>query len=182
MQWLSEGEKPTKFFCKMENGNYLEKNIKKLELKDGSIITQQQDILLSINDFYRNLFKRCPNSKSLQEFSLKDVSPKVSNMNLGNLLDVEEVSEALKSMKNNKTPGIDGIPADFLKVFWRQLNFFVTNAINSCYKKGILSTTSRQSVITCLPKGKKERKLLKNWRPISLLCTMYKLASSVIAN
>ena len=54
-------------------------------------------------------------------------------MNLGNILDVEEVSEALKSMKNNKTPGIDGIPADFLKVFWRQLKFFVTNAINSCY-------------------------------------------------
>ena len=27
MQWLSEGEKPTKFFCKMENRNYLVKNI-----------------------------------------------------------------------------------------------------------------------------------------------------------
>ena len=103
-------------------------------------------------------------------------------MNLGNILDVEEVIEALKSMKNNKTPGIDGIPADFLKVFWRRLKFFVTNAINLCYKKGILSTTLRQSVITCLPKGKKERKLLKNWRPISLLCTTYKLASSVIVN
>ena len=51
------------------------------------------------------------------EFSLKDVSPKVSDMNLGNILDVEEVSEALKSMKNNKTPGIDGIPVDFLKSF-----------------------------------------------------------------
>ena len=47
----------------------------------------------------------------------------VMNMNLGNLLDVKEVSEALISMKNNKTPGIDGIPADFLKVFWRQLKF-----------------------------------------------------------
>ena len=37
-------------------------------------------------------------------------------------------------------------------------------------------------MLSCLPKGKKERKLLKNWRPISLLCTTYKLASSVIAN
>ena len=27
MQWLSEGERPTKFFCKMETRNYLEKNI-----------------------------------------------------------------------------------------------------------------------------------------------------------
>ena len=35
-------------------------------------------------------------------------------------------------------------------------------------------------MLTIGQNGKK--KLLKNWRPISLLCTTYKLASSVIAN
>ena len=117
MHWLSESETPTTFFCKVENRNYLEKNIKKLELKDGSIITQQRDILYSISDFYRNLFKRCPNSKSLQEFSLKDVSPKVSNMNLGNLLDVEEVSEALKLMKKIKRLALVAFQLIFSKFF-----------------------------------------------------------------
>ena len=29
---------------------------------------------------------------------------------------------------------------------------------------------------------RKDRKLLKNWRPISLLCVVYKLATTVIAN
>ena len=85
-------------------------------------------------------------------------------------------------MKNNKTPGIDGILVDFLKVFWTELKFLVTRALNCCFEKGKLSCSLRQSVVICLPKGEKERHLLKNWRPISLLCVTYKVASSFISN
>ena len=84
-------------------------------------------------------------------------------------------------MKNGKSPGIDGISVDFLKVFWIRLKYFITNCINFCYKKGKLSYSLRQSIITCLPKGNKDRQCLKNWRPISLLCLIYKMASAVIA-
>ena len=49
-------------------------------------------------------------------------------------------------------------------------------------KKGTLSITQKQGIITCIPKPNKSRQLLKNWRPISLLNAIYKLASSVIAN
>ena len=45
----------------------------------------------------------------------------------------------------------------------------------------MLPTTSRQCIITSLPKGDKPREFLKNWRPISLLNVTYKLISSVIA-
>ena len=75
-------------------------------------------------------------------------------------------------MKNNKSTGIDGISADFLKCH---------NAINSCYCKGVLSTSMRQAIITCIPKGNKDRQFIKNWCPISLLSVIYKLASAVIA-
>ena len=36
--------------------------------------------------------------------------------------------------------------------------------------------------MVCLPKGNKDRSLIKNWRPISLLCVVYKLVSGAIAN
>ena len=42
--------------------------------------------------------------------------------------------------------------------------------------------TLRQCIISCLPKGDKPREHLKNWRPISLLSVVYKLASTSIAN
>ena len=184
MQWLSEGERPSKFFCKLENKNFIEKTIKKLKLDNGTITTNQQEILENIGLYYKKLFQKREmyswNWANL--ISEKTDTPKITASHLGDLVTSEEMSDALSKMKNNKSPGIDGIPADFLKVFWRRLKFFVTDAINSCYKKGTLSTTLKQSIITCLPKGNKDRKVLKNWRPISLLCATYKLASSVIAN
>ena len=46
---------------------------------------------------------------------------------------------------------------------------------------GCLTASLRQCIITCLPKAKKDRSLIKNWRPISLLSVIYKLASGTIA-
>ena len=40
----------------------------------------------------------------------------------------------------------------------------------------------RQCLITCIPKSGKDKHLMKNWRPISLLCVVYKLISGAIAN
>ena len=44
-----------------------------------------------------------------------------------------------------------------------------------------MSVTQRQGVITCIPKDGKSKQFLKNWRPITLLNSTYKLASSCIA-
>ena len=55
-------------------------------------------------------------------------------------------------------------------------------SINNSFEKGSLPQSQREGLITCLPKGDKPRKFLKNWRPISLLNSAYKLVSTVIAN
>ena len=44
-QWLNNGEKPSKFFCMLENKNFVDKTIRKLKLDDGSEITEQSKIL-----------------------------------------------------------------------------------------------------------------------------------------
>ena len=42
VQWIIEGEKPTNFFCGLENKNYIDKTIKKLVDIDQNIITDQK--------------------------------------------------------------------------------------------------------------------------------------------
>ena len=153
-------------------------------LNSGTVVTGQKHILKEIQNFYCKLFKSkdCNVETHNQKEEIKRANVKcIPKVQLGQPISVTELGSALKKMKNSKSPGIDGISVDFLKVFWGKLNFFITNAINSCYSKGIMSTSMRQAIITCIPKGDKDRKFIKNWLPISLLTVIYKLASSVIA-
>ena len=85
-------------------------------------------------------------------------------------------------MKNNKSPGLDGFTVEFFKFFWTDIGHFILQSLNYGYRNGSLSITQKQGVITCIPKQNKSWINLKNWRPISLLNVIYKLASAVISN
>ena len=92
---------------------------------------------------------------------------------------MNEASMALRNMKHSKSPGTDGFNAEFFKVF---LSKIVVRAFNWGFRKGELSCTQREGIITCIPKGDKRRDSIKNWRPISLLNVVYKIGSAAIAN
>ena len=102
--------------------------------------------------------------------------------NLEGEISMEELIKALNETKNNKSPGSDGYPIEFYKFFWDKLGWFLLRAINENFRNKAFSLSQSQGVITCIPKGDKNRKHLKNWRPISLLNSSYKLVSSCIAN
>ena len=85
-------------------------------------------------------------------------------------------------MKNNKSPGSTGFTAEFFKFFWKDLGYFVVKSLNYGFERGELSTTQKEGIITCIPKGNKSKKYIKNWRPISLLNISYKIGSGCIAN
>ena len=116
LQWLDQGEKPTSFFCKLETKNYVDKTIKRIQTPDGSIITEQSKILQKVQEFYSKLFENKDNSlKSMATSKIPELQyfKKNDSSNLGGEITTHELGKALKKMKNNKSPGIDGISADF---------------------------------------------------------------------
>ena len=96
-------------------------------------------------------------------------------------LNESEILNFLKKTKNGKSPGPDGFTCEFFKFFWKDLGTFITRAINQSYKSNEFSEPNKLGVITCIPKHGKPKQFLKNWRPISLLNVIYKLASGSIA-
>ena len=97
-------------------------------------------------------------------------------------LTYQEALQALKHMKNDKTPGTDGYTTEFFNFFWKDVGIFLLRSVNYSFDKGELSITQKQGIISILPKGDKPREFLKNWRPISLLNVTYKIISACIAN
>ena len=60
------------------------------------------------------------------------------------------------------------------------LNEYLGNSLNYGFKKGTLSTSQRQGLVTCIPKEGKSKFNLKNWCPITLLNIDTKMISAAI--
>ena len=84
-------------------------------------------------------------------------------------------------MARGKSPGLSGFPVDLYVIFWNQFKELLFQAYNYAIENGILHKTAHEGLITLLPK--KERNLLyvKNWRPIVLLNTDFKIFSKIVA-
>ena len=82
----------------------------------------QKQILHEIKNFYKKLFKarEVDQTHSIDSLINTNSITRLTNNQAAELegkLTMEELSCALKSMKNNKSPGMDGFPAEFYKVF-----------------------------------------------------------------
>ena len=185
-QWIEEGDKPTHFFCNLEYKNVVSKTIQKLVIDENVVVDDQKEILKQTKQFYEKLCKKqdCLKKVNLStEIPYNDIPKLTENQkqSLEGEISLPELTSALKRMKNNKSPGSDGFTADFFKFFWIDVGKFVFRSVNYGYQQRKMSVTQRQGVITCIPKEGKSKEFLKNWRPITLLNSTYKLASSCIA-
>lgn len=76
--------------------------------------------------------------------------------NLDAPIHLEEVTASLKSMQNDKAPGPDGFPADFLKKFSDQLAPLLLDMFNDSLEHGCLPLTLTQASISLIPKRNKD--------------------------
>ena len=102
-------------------------------------------------------------------------------LSLEGLLTAEECLASLKTMESGNSPGTDGLPAEFYKIFWNDVSTFLIDALNMSFSKGHLSISQRRGLITLLPKKNKPRQYLKNWRLVTLLNCDYKIVAKSIA-
>ena len=90
-----------------------------LQKDDGTVISEQQEILKEAENFYKALYQS--QDSDLEDIDLEEYV-KVNDMKtlsddqattLEGLLTYEEISKTLYNMKNEKSPGISGFAAEF---------------------------------------------------------------------
>ena len=94
---------------------------------------------------------------------------------------LEDIEDTVKNLKSDKAPGVTGFNTEFYKEFHNNLNIWILNYIKFTKQEKKLSYMQKSGSITLIPKGQKYKRELGNWRPITLLNTLYKLISAILA-
>ena len=161
--------------------------ISQLKIGENEFVKSDKEILHQCENFYRDLYKsriseqqsKPSNFYFFEDTNILNADEKES---CEGLLTNAECLQALQSMEPEKTPGSDGIPAEFYKVFWNDISEHLVTSINHAYQKEQFSVTQRRGIIKLIPKKDTEPYLIKNWRPITLLNCDYKIAAKALAN
>ncbi len=154
-----------------------------LRLPDGRVTADPAEMRRHAVDFYTDLF-RAESCDAGAAAELLQGLPQLSQGDqdtLGADLTLEELGAAVSQMTSGRAPGFNGLPSDFFKHFWSVLGQDLLDVFGQCFKDGTLPASCRRAVLSLLPK-RGDLALLKNWRPVALLCTDYKILSKVLSN
>ena len=136
---------------------------------------------------FENLFKRkLRKTKRVYNDFLRDISLPTLSQEEKKVCDEgisqQEAILALKSFSNNKSPRNDGLTKEFYETFWEELKQPFMNSLNQAKLSKKLVTFQRQAVMKLLERKVKDKRLISNWRAISLLNANYKIISKFFAS
>ena len=80
-------------------------------------------------------------------------------------------------MPNNKYPRNVGLSTEFHEAFWEDIKDVFINSLKEGKIEGSLSISQRQAVIKLLEKKDRDKRFIKNRRPVSLLNVDTKILS-----
>ena len=89
------------------------------------------------------------------------------------------IAKKIKKMKDNKSPGVDGIPPKLLKEIVEQISTPLAKLFNLSLEEGIVPSEWKEANITPLfTKGSRNKP--DNYRPVSLTSVLCKLLETLI--
>ena len=83
-------------------------------------------------------------------------------------------------MTAEKAPGLDGLTREFYLKFFNEIKDILFKVYHICYQNEKLNPTARKGVIQLIPKKQKDKLLVKNWRPLTLLNLEYRILARVL--
>ncbi|GJV00311.1 RNA-directed DNA polymerase, eukaryota [Tanacetum coccineum] len=100
---------------------------------------------------------------------------------LERLVTYDEVKRAVWDCGANKSPGPDGFTFEFFRKFWKTLDQDVFQAVSDFFENGHIPRGCNASFIALIPKIH-DAKIVKDFRPISLIGSIYKIITKILAN
>ena len=182
IQWLKLGVNNNHFFFHSMKERFVRNSIEVFYDDNGVKLFENDDIQNEVLEFYKKLLGRAASSLAGMDIPIirngRQVSPAAAR-DLIAPVTTEEIDNALKSIDDNKAPGIDGYNSFFFKKVWVNIKSQVYQAIWNFFDSGVFPASINYTLITLVPKVANPSSV-KEYRPIACCTVLYKIIAKIL--
>ena len=184
-KWIEQGEQSTSYFLGLEKARQASNCITCLEDETGTKHHSDDAILNVARSFYEKLYQSNASTSDdidtyFNSLNTENVLSDEDSLHCEGLVSLNECTIAVKKMKGNKSPGLDGISIEFYQLFWPLLGNLLVEVFNESHEDGKLPESQRKSVFSLIHKKDREDDV-KNYRPISLTNIDYRILAFTLS-
>ena len=177
---VKEGDCNSNFFHKVANDRRNRKYIKALENERCLVLNSSESIKEEILRYFEKLYAS-PSEESWRVEGLDwFLISGESASRLESPFIEKEISKAIFQLDGDKALGPDGFTIAVFQDCWDVIKEDLVKVFDEFHRSGIINQSTNASFIVLLPK-KSMAKKISDYRPISLVTSLYKIIAKVLA-
>nr|GFB77141.1 RNA-directed DNA polymerase, eukaryota, reverse transcriptase zinc-binding domain protein [Tanacetum cinerariifolium] len=130
---------------------------------------------------YHGIINKKRNQLAIRDMTFPRQLSAMQQIDMESDVSYQEIKRAVWDCEVDKSPGLDGFTFDFIRRFWSLLEKDVVAAVKYFFTYGTFPKGCNASFIALIPKIP-DAKMVKDFRPISLIGSLYKIIAKILAN
>ncbi|GKD49202.1 RNA-directed DNA polymerase, eukaryota, partial [Tanacetum coccineum] len=179
IKWAIEGDENSRYFHGIINKKRSQLAIRGV-FNNGIWYTEPA----IVKDIFKNHFQTRFDQPQQPRFKINFQFDKCLSvdqvMDLDSMISREEIRRAVWSCGVDKSPGPDGFSFEFFRKYWSFIGTDFCGAVEHFFSKGNFSRGCNSSFIALIPKTS-DAKYVSDYRPISLIGSVYKVVTKILA-
>ncbi|GJY30473.1 RNA-directed DNA polymerase, eukaryota [Tanacetum coccineum] len=180
VQWAIEGDENSKYFHGIINKRRAQLGIRGVFV-NGLWTTEPSSVKKAFVDHFANRFNQPMNARLKLNMMFPNQLTPDQVEDLDRNIDNDEIKAAVWACGENKSPGLDGYIFEFFRQYWDIIGSDFCAAVDWFFVSGTLPRGCNSSFIALIPKVT-DAKFVTDFRPISLIGSVYKVITKILAN
>ncbi|GJR37384.1 RNA-directed DNA polymerase, eukaryota [Tanacetum coccineum] len=180
VRWSIKGNENSKYFHGILNSKRSQLAIRRI-LLDGDWIADPNKVKYKFYNHFSSLFSDHSSSRVKIDFQFPNRLKLEQVEELECSTSYDEIKKAVWDCGTNKSPGPDGFTFEFYQKYWNILDQDIVAAVSEFFASGKFPLGCNSTFITLIPKIH-DAKVIKDFRPISLIGSIYKIVAKIMAN
>ncbi|GJR49569.1 RNA-directed DNA polymerase, eukaryota [Tanacetum coccineum] len=180
IKWAIEGDENSKYYHGVLNKKRTQIAIRGV-MVEGKWVDTPDKVKKEFLLHFKNRFQKPKNVRPIINLMFPRQLSATQQMDLEVDISMEEIKKAVWDCGIDKSSGPDGFTFGFYRRFWGLIEHDVVIAVKEFFRVGKIPKGVNSSFIALIPKIK-EANMVKDFRPISLIGSFYKIIAKILAN